>query len=307
MITAAETMDVYVNGEYIRSNTPSHHPHFAQRFCVDFLPSFNVFAVNASTPVTTNAEILATILLTYSDGTTVTIVTDPSWRLSFDDTQSAPPGRSPQWQERTPTTHWVNIPSSPPVIKLDHVSWIWTDVVPAGSRAFRRTFTPAPGQLPGSASILITADNQYTPHVNGISIGNVLATNNAASVAGVIFAMEVNMQPAGRANCTAGSFGLSDDMWKSTKGAIPTGFEQPGFDDSAWQAVTEEESYGGATWGTITIAAPAAPVTIYVRLFFVARESHKSYGYFRVTLISSDPSRLIGKSTHRSALTQRLP
>ncbi|KAJ6527656.1 hypothetical protein B0H19DRAFT_1083751 [Mycena capillaripes] len=65
----------------------------------------------------------------------------------------------------------------------------------------------------------------------------VLATQTAAGAAGLVLAMELNMVPSGRANCTAGAFLLMDAGWKSTKGAIPAGFEQPGFDDSSWPAV----------------------------------------------------------------------
>ncbi|KAJ7243896.1 hypothetical protein B0H12DRAFT_1129912 [Mycena haematopus] len=186
----------------------------------------------------------------------------------------------------------VNIPADPPVLDLVHTQWIWTDVVPAsgtlpvGSRVFRRTFTPAPGQVPGVATIIITADNEYTLYVNGVTIGSgtswktaqkytvnfasaptevvlaVLATNTASSVAGVLVAMEINMVPSGRVNCTAGAFILSDAGWKSTKSAIPTGWEQPGFDDSAWPAAVAEATYPAAPWNTVTIAAPSPPVTV---------------------------------------------
>jgi hypothetical protein len=75
--------------------------------------------------------------------------------------------------------------------------------------------------------------------------------------------MEINMQPAGRASCTAGGFLLTDAGWKSTKGAIPAGFQLPQFDDSAWPSVIAEEEYAaGPTWGTLTISAVSPPVTI---------------------------------------------
>jgi hypothetical protein len=54
------------------------------------------------------------------------------------------------------------------------------------------------------------------------------------------------MVPTGRTSCTAGAFALTDVGWKSTKGAIPAGFEQPGFDDSAWPAVVVEATYPAA-------------------------------------------------------------
>ncbi|KAJ6529777.1 hypothetical protein B0H19DRAFT_1384886 [Mycena capillaripes] len=302
--TADNQFTFYVNGDFVGSGTPPARTRFARRFCVDLLPSFNVFAVNASTTATSDGALIATILLTYSDGTTDTLLTDSSWRvknglpagfaeLSFDDTTwpvatiAGAYGAAP-WDP-------VFIPSDPPVLGLDRAQWIWTDVlpvsgkVPVGSRAFRRVFTPAPGQMPASATIIITADNAYTLYVNGVTVGTgggvktaqhytvnfaspasevvlaVLATNtgSAASTAGVIAAMEINMVPSGRASCTAGAFLLTDAGWKSTKGTIPTGFEQPGSDDSAWPVVVAEETYAaGPTWGTVTIAAVSPPVTI---------------------------------------------
>ncbi|KAJ6483651.1 hypothetical protein DFH09DRAFT_404881 [Mycena vulgaris] len=301
LITAATAMELFVNGDYVGSGTPPRRGGFARRFCVDLLPSYNVFAVNASTTGVSNGAMLATILLTYSDGTTDTLLSDSSWRvhaglplgfeqLSFDDTA---------WPVATVAgaygnTNWpvILIPSDPPVLTLDRAQWIWTNVVPAtgtlpaGSRAFRRTFDLAPGQTPMSANILITTDNQYTLYINGVSIGSgtnwkvaqhytvnfqpgtseivvaILATNTVASAAGVLLAMEVNMQPSGRATCTAGGFLLTDAGWTSTKGAIPAGWEQPGFDDSAWPVVVAEETYPGAKWGTVTIAAPSPAVTV---------------------------------------------
>jgi hypothetical protein len=192
------------------------------------------------------------------------------------------------------------IPADPPTLGLDRAQWVWTNVIPAsgtlpaGSRAFRRTFTPAPNQIPASADIIIAADNEYSSrdrarslYVNGVNVGNgtnwkiaqhyvvnfasapteivlaVLATNTAASTAGVAAAMQVNMVPSGRTNCTAGSYLLTDSGWKSTKDAIPAGFEQLGFDDSTWPAVAQQGAYPDtAPWNTITIAAPSVPITI---------------------------------------------
>jgi hypothetical protein len=68
------------------------------------------------------------------------------------------------------------IPSDPPVVDLSRADWVWTDVIPASgnipasSRAFRPVFTPVP-EVPVSATIIITADNEYTLYVNGITVG----------------------------------------------------------------------------------------------------------------------------------------
>ncbi|KAJ7469588.1 hypothetical protein FB451DRAFT_1476448, partial [Mycena latifolia] len=295
-LTADGTFNLFVDGDFIGIGTPRTRGRYAKRYCIDLLPSFNVFAVNATGSGSTGFGLLATILVTYSDGTTDKLVTDGSWRAhngspagfeqpSFDDTA---------WPSATIAAAdvLVNIPSDPPVVGLERAQWIWTDVVPAsgtlptGSRAFRRTFPLATGQTAMSATILIAADDEYKLYVNGVSIGSgtsfktaqhytvdfatptteivigVLATNAAASTAALIFSMEVNMLPSGRTNCTAGAFLLSDVAWKLTKGAIPAGFQQPGFDDSAWPAVVAEAMYPNGVCGTITIAAPSPAITI---------------------------------------------
>ncbi|KAJ7782174.1 hypothetical protein B0H14DRAFT_3893889 [Mycena olivaceomarginata] len=244
IFTVYQSLSFYVNGVYIGSgNTPASAPRpgSVRRFCADLLPSYNVFAVIASTPGSGAAvgAFIATILVTYSDGTQDTLVTDSSWRaksgiplgfeqLSFDDTA---------WSVATVVgsfgvAPWVTavVPADPPVLGPDRAQWVWTDVVPAsgivhpGSRVFRRTFVPAPGQVLGTATIIIAADNAYTLYVNGVTIGSktnfkiaqkytvtfasaptevvlaVLATNNVATTAGLLVAMQVNITTGASAN-----------------------------------------------------------------------------------------------------------
>lgn len=302
IITAIMGFNLYVNGDYIGSESTFDRWGYGQRFCIDIQPSFNVFAVNATTKTANVGGILATILVTYSDGTTDTLVTDSSWRmtngspagfeqLAFDDNTWSTAAVTATY---TAAQRTVLVPADPPDITLFSAQWIWTKVIPVsgnlpvGSRAFRKTFTPAPGQIPMSANILIAADNADSLYVNGATIGSgtdfkvaqhyvvnfwtptseivlaVRATNGGTSPnpAGVLVMMEVNMQPGGRTNCTAGSIVSSDGSWVSTQGTIPTGFEQPDIDDSTWPTAALEGAYGVAPWGTLTIAAAPAPITI---------------------------------------------
>lgn len=296
IVAADNELTFWVNGDLVGSASGTR---FASRFCVDLLPSFNVFAVNASTTAVANGAFIATILLTYSDGTTDTILSDTTWRssttvpagfeqLSFDDT--AWPGATAVGAYGAAPWSTVFIPQNPPSVSLTGATWIWTNVIPASgdlppsSRAFRKTFVPPPNAVPSSATIIITADNSYILYVNGVEVGRendwpvaqqytvnlapaseivlaVLANNTLTSPAGLLLSMEVNMSVAGRGNCTAGMFVHSDTTWVSTKGAIPVGWELPGFNDSAWPAVAGEGAYPTATpWTTVTVEKVAAPV-----------------------------------------------
>ncbi|KAJ7205537.1 hypothetical protein GGX14DRAFT_568872 [Mycena pura] len=307
LIAADDQFSLYVNNELVGSAANANG--FAQTFCVDLQPSYNVFAVNASTSASSNGAIIATLLLTYSDGmTTSTVVSDCSWRVSpaaglpsnwagldFDDTAWSTAtvagafGAQPWGQ--------VAIPSGGSTLTLAGTQWVWTNIVapggqalPISTRAFRRTITLPSGQSAAGANILITADDAYTLYVNGVQVGSgsswevaqhyvvnfssepneivfaVLGNNTVDnSPAGIIVAAEINLTPSGRAGsigCSAGLFASTDTNWVSTKGTIPSGWEQPGFDDSAWPAVVDEAVYGTAVWGAVPVQAALAPVTV---------------------------------------------
>ncbi|KAJ7831746.1 hypothetical protein B0H13DRAFT_2371302 [Mycena leptocephala] len=305
IITAVDnSLAFYVNGQFIGNGSGLHGVRFARRFCASLLPSYNVFAVAASTTLSTQTPpaFIATIYLTYSDGTTDTLATDTSWRamspfpvdfaqLTFDDT-TWPVATVVSTNPDLPFGS-VFIPTDPPVVSFAWTPWVWTDIspspstglVPPGLRAFRQTFTTAPGEVATTATIMITADDEYTLWVNGVLIGSnsnyviaqvytvdlaptdtivfaVLATNGGTgpNPAGLLASVEINMAVTGRASCTAGALLQTDVTWKSTQGSIPTGWELPGFDDSAWPPVVVAGLYPNAPWGSVMTAAPSPPV-----------------------------------------------
>ncbi|KAJ7883359.1 hypothetical protein B0H13DRAFT_2344110 [Mycena leptocephala] len=257
------------------------------------LPSYNVFAVAASTtlPTQTPPAFIATIYLTYSDGTTDTLVTDTSWRamspfpvdfaqLTLDDT-TWPVATVVSMNPDLPFGS-VFIPTDPPVVSFAWTPWVWTDISPSPStglvppdpRAFRQTFTTAPSEVAATATIMITADDEYTLWVNGVLIGSnnnyVIAQVYTVDLAptdtivpesrGATGSVEINMAVTGRASCTAGALLQTDVTWKSTQGSIPTGWELPDFDDSAWPPVVVAGLYPNAPWGSVMTAAPSPPV-----------------------------------------------
>ncbi|KAJ6546990.1 hypothetical protein B0H19DRAFT_1032384 [Mycena capillaripes] len=292
LATVDNGLTLYVNGGEVGTGGDFR---FAERFCVALRPCLNVFAVtgvNAAGP----AGLLAAIQITYSDGTTSTIVSDTTWRasttvpngyeqLSFDASSWTPAiaegayGVAPWGQ--------IAIPSTPPVLSLTNSNWIWTNevangVAPPGSRAFRRIYTPPSGQTATAATVIIVADNGYSLYVNGIFVGsggdfhtaqkytvslspapNVVFAVEAVNVdivnnpAGLLVAIEIN---TAECNCTSGAFIISDGSWKSNTG-VPLGFELPGFNDANWSAATVEGPYGMTPWGTVTVPSTSTPVT----------------------------------------------
>ncbi|KAJ7491236.1 lectin [Mycena latifolia] len=272
----------------------------SERFCVPLQPCLNVFAVTAVNgnggTVPNPAGLLAAIQITYSDGTTSTVVSDTTWRasltvpagyqqLSFDDNSWTPAvtegayGIGPWGQ--------IPVPSPPPVFSLTTAAnWIWTnDVVdgaaPPAARAFRRTYTPPTGQTAASAKIIIIADDEYSLYINGVLVGSgadfsvaqtytvnlspapslvfaVYAVNggDGNNPAGLLAAIQITLTDS----CTSGLTFVTDGSWKSNTGT-PAGFQLPGFDDSSWPAATVEGPYGMAPWGNVTIASSSGPTT----------------------------------------------
>ncbi|KAJ7924022.1 hypothetical protein B0H13DRAFT_1864318 [Mycena leptocephala] len=311
--TAFDTTEFYVNGALMTADNV--RPRYASRVCASFAlnPVSTVFAILARFNNATSATVpaaIAKILLTFTDGSKQTIVTDSSWLAmpnppaTFAQTTFIPSDwpaaktlgviPNPPWDE-------VNIPNvtESRISTFDRNRWIWTDAIPAsgeipaGQRAFRRTFAPGLSQIPDTARIIIVADHSYQLWVNGIFIGSkqgfrtadtwdiifetqpvpvivfaVLVDNNAGA-AGLMMGSEINFKHVGPTNCVAGSFvnteaDTDNPTWKSTKsGTIPANWQQIGFDDSNWEPVVTEGEYPNAQpWGDdITIAAPTTTAT----------------------------------------------
>ena len=159
-------------------------------------------------------------------------------------------------------------------LTLAGAPWIWTPEASTGTapgepRAFRTVRTSPAGKQAQRAEILITADDSFALSVNGDLIGategavnewqqshlytvdleadsNLFAvktTNGAGSAAGLIAKVRVRYTDG-----TSDTFTTGTD-WKSSK-TIDAGFEQPGFDDSAWIPAVQQAVYGSGPWGS---------------------------------------------------------
>ncbi|KIK56134.1 hypothetical protein GYMLUDRAFT_248114 [Collybiopsis luxurians FD-317 M1] len=248
-------------------------------------------ATNAGGP----AGVIVDAVVSYTDGSTSSIVSDGSWRtttggvpdnfqsLSFDDSS----WELAETEGKNGVAPWgtVQLAGSDPQ-SLATAQWIWTNEpapggnYPAGARAFRYTLTLPAGHTSGTATVMITTDNEYSLYINGAFIGTGTDFHTAqkyvANVQGpnIVFAVyAVNTDtvpnPAGvlasiqvtSANdftycgqCNSTSYAVTVNDWKAFPGAVPSGFEQPGFDDSAWPQAAMEGQNGasGLPWPTVT-------------------------------------------------------
>ncbi|KAF5381909.1 hypothetical protein D9757_007552 [Collybiopsis confluens] len=166
--------------------------------------------------------------------------------------------------------------------------WIWTNepspgLYPPGARAFRYTMTLPAGHTSGTATVMIDVDNQYSLYINGVFVGTgtnfltaqkyvaavqgpqlvfaVYAQNTATvpNPAGLLASIQVTSQDnlSYCSNCNSTTSFVTDNSWKAFPGPVPSGFEQPGFDDSAWPQATMEGQNGVPPWNNI-----AAPTTV---------------------------------------------
>lgn len=165
---------------------------------------------------------------------------------------------------------WI-APSEPAVPTLAGAHWIWypegppDGAFPAETRYFRGTCTLLAGAQVTSATLVMTADDYYTVYVNGVQTGSPAPVPNGWQLAqtcdisavlrpgaNTIAVAATNLQastPGGLVNTPAGVLGhvhvelasgdsadvVTDGSWKAAQ-TVPSGWEQPGFDDSAWAA-----------------------------------------------------------------------
>ncbi len=168
---------------------------------------------------------------------------------------------------------WIGDPQP---LSLSSANWIWypegnpASSAPVATRYFRREVTLAKNPGLRRATFLITADDQFVLYVNGQQVAQSSGQPDAWQQA-----QEVNVTSdlhpgtntlavaatnAGGAGSWIGNLGLAfsdgtttnivtDNNWlSSTTG--PAGWQNPGFDDSAWVPALEAAAYGGGPWGS---------------------------------------------------------
>ncbi|KAF8336205.1 hypothetical protein F5887DRAFT_577257 [Amanita rubescens] len=189
LIAADNNYTLWVNGIQVGTGTNWGQ---AQGYCVQLYHYYNVFAVEVVSahepPGSINpAALIAAIEVTFTDGSTQTIVSDDTWLANnstsgfesiFYDDSSWPTA----YELATADTSPWNTPASPPSpssLSLASSQWIWTDEIsgpggdaPVGNRTFRKDISIA-GRVPATGgTIIISTDNAYTLYINGQEIGS---------------------------------------------------------------------------------------------------------------------------------------
>ncbi|MEV6636840.1 family 78 glycoside hydrolase catalytic domain [Actinoplanes sp. NPDC051470] len=235
-------------------------------------------------------------------GPALTANTTYQWRVRVWDGQGRPSGWSATARFDTGLTGgWTaDFIGKPGTANVTGASWIWYPEgdpaveAPAGTRYFRRTFTSATATR---ATLAATGDDTADVWVNGRAVTSSPRVNDSwkrAQTAEVQLVAGTNTIAVAATNTTASPAGLllkiggivSDATWKASQSG-PTGWEQPGFNDSAWPAAKNTAAYGGGPWGTQVAVPNASPylrkgfdVTKTVaraRLFTTALGLHDTY------------------------------
>ncbi|AGZ44920.1 alpha-L-rhamnosidase [Actinoplanes friuliensis] len=233
------------------------------------------------------------------------------WRVRVWDAQGRPSPWSPSARFDTgyfdPGAEWqAAFIGAPGGANLTGAEWIWypegdpAGGAPAADRFFRRTFDLA---STGKATLVVTGDDTADVWVNGAKVSSsrrvadawkrattvdVTAQVRTGSNTIAIAATNTTASPASIvAKLTVGGTTVSTgNAWKASQSG-PSGWEQPGFNDSAWPAAQVTAAYGAGPWGAqVTVPNPTPylskgfavgkPVA-RARLFATALGLHDTY------------------------------
>jgi alpha-L-rhamnosidase len=220
-----------------------------------------------------------------------------SWRVRVWDAQGRPSPWSAEQSFETglldPAREWQAdfIGQSTPPPDLRDATWIWYPEgdpvagVPPSTRYFRRTFDLT--AVPAGATLVLTGDDTADAWVNGTQVSSsprtvdswklgkaVDVTANLSTGANTIAIASQNtsQSPAGvvaKLTAAGTTVLLTDGSWKAGQTG-PTGWQQPGFDDSAWVAARALAPYGSGPWGANVLVPRPAPVVRHT--FTVAKK-----------------------------------
>jgi alpha-L-rhamnosidase len=206
------------------------------------------------------------------------------------------------WQAR-----WIGgaAPEAPP--GFDGASWIWsagadTNTAPVGPRWFRAGLDVPAGVT--RARIVATADDDFTLYVAGqqvlfapeatdswktaltadvtqlVQAGRVVvaavATNRGSggtgNPAGLLVRLVVDVAGGQQVLATGSGWRVAD--------TDQSGWQQPGFDDSAWATAVVLAPYGQGPWGSnVAVAVPEAPAPLLRKDFTLGKPVSKARLY----------------------------
>ncbi|WP_433379182.1 family 78 glycoside hydrolase catalytic domain [Actinoplanes sp. CA-142083] len=227
------------------------------------------------------------------------------WRVRVWDSQGRPSAWSAPATFDTglfdPATEWqAAFVGAPATANLTGASWIWypegdpATTAPAATRYFRRTFDLAAA---GTATLVVTGDDTADVWLNGAKVSasrrvtdswkratTVTVPTRAGSNTLAIAATNTTDSPASVIAKLATV--VTDGTWKaSTTG--PSGWEQPGFNDSSWPAAKATAALGAGPWGNqVSVTNPTPYVSkafdvgkpvARARLFATALGLHETY------------------------------
>jgi hypothetical protein len=182
-------------------------------------------------------------------------------------------------------TNWQGGWLVAPGYGLSDCSWIWypegnpTVTAPVATRYFIKTFAVRTNSVLTGATLVVTADDAFTAYVNGIQVAQ--AQNYTTLTPVVVMAQ---LQPgtntlaiaASNLGTTPNPAGLlgklilnyadgtqtnleMDATWKAAN-TLQTGWQSPGFNDSAWTNALVLGAYGINPWGTGETVQSGLPV-----------------------------------------------
>jgi alpha-L-rhamnosidase len=220
-------------------------------------------------------------------GPALTSLTAYTWRVRVWDGH----GRASGWSAtqrfetglRSASSEWTGdfIGRSAGTPDLSGASWIWYPEgdpqagVPAATRFFRRTVDL--GAAPAKASLVVTGDDTATVWVNGTQVSSSSRVADSWKRATVVdlsgkltpgantIAVQsenTSQSPAGliaKLTVQGGPTVVTDSGWKANQTG-PNGWQQRGFDDSAWVSARALTTYGNGPWGSNVVVTAPSPL-----------------------------------------------
>lgn len=199
---------------------------------------------------------------------------------------------------------WIGLEQGESTNPLDGAKWIWFPEgepavsAPVGTRYFRRVFELPANQVVRSATITMTADNEFRLFVNGQEAGssddwespgkfavaallkpgeNVLAVEarnvgDAPTPAGLIGKLNIIFEEGNALTLD------TDNSWKSAT-SLEDGWNTLAFDDTAWMTAKQLGEYGMQPWGFTGNEDRRLPARYLRRKFTVEKTIQRATAY----------------------------